>query len=181
MYGTKSALVRRRERATAAATFSNGDLRFFGEVSRSIPENSLRRAVAIYQARNQGITPALYRELRYLVKQFPNDGMTLLSFGLAAITQNQIRNAIDSWTIATEHPESEEFALEALIQIAQRSSDWNIAIRLATQLTKLTLAIPTLTHSSDKLCLTRVILRRQSVRPLRLLNWLRSIFSGTRF
>jgi predicted CXXCH cytochrome family protein len=133
---TDHRILRKPERATTATTFSSGDLRFFGEVSRSIPENSLRRAVAIYQARNQGMTPALYRELRYLVKQFPNDGMTLLSFGLAAITQNQIQEAIDSWTIATEHPESEEFALEALIQLAQRSSDWNMAIRFATQLTQ---------------------------------------------
>ncbi|XZE20529.1 multiheme c-type cytochrome [Pirellulaceae bacterium SH449] len=134
---TDHRILRKPEQATTAASISNGDLKFFGEVSRSISEDALRRAVAIYLARNQSVTPALYRELKYLVKQFPNDGMTLLSFGLAAMTQNQIREAIDSWTKATEHPESAEFALEALIQIAQRSSDWNMAIRLATQLTQL--------------------------------------------
>lgn len=127
-------IIRRQDQPSEGASPLPQQLSFFGELSSSISENTRRRAMAIYSVRNLGPNVSLYRELEHLAKIFPEDGMTNLSYGLAAMTQNQPKVAIDAWTKASAHDESQEFALEALIQMSQRVSAWDKTIEFSEKL-----------------------------------------------
>lgn len=94
----------------------------------------------------------MYQELRYLAKRFPDDGMTLLSFGLAAISRNEAKTAIDAWTKAADYEELKEFALEALIQMSQRVGAWDRTVEFSESLIRVNPSHPAAyTHLADAL------------------------------
>lgn len=129
-------IIRNLENEVTESAPPQTDPRFFGELADSISEDSKRRAKAIYQIRNYGPSATLYREFRTLSEKFPNDGLTQLSYGLAAMSQNDIKAAVTAWTKAADYEESKEFALEALHQICQRNAEWDNAIVFAERLIK---------------------------------------------
>ena len=118
-------IIRKPESLAESSISLPSDIRFFGDLSESISEDSRRRAKAIYKIRNSGPSAELYQELQYLAGRFPDDGMTLLSYGLAAMSRNDAKTAIEAWTRAADYDESKEFALEALIQMSQRVAAWD--------------------------------------------------------
>jgi predicted CXXCH cytochrome family protein len=127
-------IIRNMESLSDSSNSPLSELRFFGDLSDSVSEDSRRRAKAIYQVRNSGPSAELFQELKYLVGKFPNDGMTWLSYGVAAMSRNEAKTAIDAWTKASNYDESKEFALEALIQMSQRVAAWDKTIDFAEQL-----------------------------------------------
>ncbi|MFN7874353.1 MAG: cytochrome c3 family protein [Pirellula sp.] len=127
-------IIRRPESELEINNTPPSDLRFFGDLSESVSEDSRRRAKAIYSMRNTGPSAELYQELQYLSRKFPDDGMTWLSYGLAAMSRNDAKTAIDAWTKAASYDESSEFALEALIQMSQRVAAWDKTIEFSERL-----------------------------------------------
>ena len=127
-------IIRKPEIQPEGSKSSLSDLRFFDDLKESVSEDSRRRAKAIYRIRNSGPSAELYQELQYLAGKFPDDGMTMLSYGLAAMTRNEAKTAIDAWTKAANHDESKEFALEALIQMSQRVAAWDRTIEFSERL-----------------------------------------------
>jgi hypothetical protein len=130
-------IIRNPDEMQESSHTRDTELRFFGELSGTVSEDSRRRAKAIFKIRNIGPSEDLYQELRYLAGKFPDDGMTLLSYGLAAISRNDAKTAIDAWTRAADHDESSEFALEALIQMSQRVGAWDKTIEFTGRLIQL--------------------------------------------
>lgn len=127
-------IIRRPESQPEINNATPPDLRFFGDLSVAVSEDSQRRAKAIYRIRNAGPSAELYQELQYLSRKFPDDGMTWLSYGLAAMSRNDAKTAIDAWNKAASYDESSEFALEALIQMSQRVSAWDKTIEFSERL-----------------------------------------------
>ncbi|MCU0714148.1 MAG: tetratricopeptide repeat protein [Pirellula sp.] len=145
-------IVRRPDEVQESGNARTTEIRFFGELSESVSEDTRRRAKAIFKIRNVGPSEDLYQELRYLAKKFPDDGMTLLSFGLAAMSQNEAKTAIDAWTKAADYEESKEFALEALIQMSQRVAAWDKTVEFSERLIRMNPSHPSAyTHLADAL------------------------------
>ena len=149
-------IIRKPESLEESSNSPLSDIRFFGDLSESISEDSRRRAKAIYKIRNSGPSAELYQELRYLAGRFPDDGMTLLSYGLAAMSQNDAKTAIDAWTRAADYDESKEFALEALIQMTQRVAAWDKTVEFSERLIEMNPYHPSAySHLADALFRTR--------------------------
>jgi tetratricopeptide (TPR) repeat protein len=149
-------IIRKPESQQEGSNSSLSDLRFFEDLKESVSEDSRRRAKAIYRIRNSGPSAELYQELQYLAGKFPDDGMTMLSYGLAAMTRNDAKTAIDAWTKAANYDESKEFALEALIQMSQRVAAWDRTIEFSERLIKMNPYHPSAySHLADALFRTK--------------------------
>lgn len=114
------------------------ELRFFdnGHLSLSAWERNRALGVGLWSylmRKGKSIPPQIGAMLESVLREQPDDGLTLATMGALAMFLQRAELAEGYWERALNHPESREAALSGLLDIRYRQANWISAMELVDE------------------------------------------------